>query len=111
MARFPTKQPALVQGALFVALCIFMGRFCAALAARWMEVMPVWPAAGLSLVFLLVCGIRLWPAVLLGAFLERASLGHSLLVAGGFGLANTLAGVSGVWLLRKTHFRPKLERL
>src|SRR5262249_3971218 len=34
---------------------------------------PIWPAAGFALGFVLLCGIRVWPAILLGAFAVNAT--------------------------------------
>jgi two-component sensor histidine kinase/integral membrane sensor domain MASE1 len=64
---------------------------------------PVWPASGLALAVLMMCGIRLWPAILLGRLLAGWLSGSQqpfwaeLLLAS----ANTLAAVLPLMLTRK----------
>ena len=62
---------------------------------------PIWPAAGLSLVAVLVCGYRIWPGVLLGSFLSNVWAGIDdltlqavmipLIIAGGAALQAVVA--------------------
>ncbi|MEG3620055.1 CHASE domain-containing protein [Magnetovibrio sp. PR-2] len=62
---------------------------------------PIWPAAGLSLVAVLVCGYRIWPGVLLGSFLSNVWSGWDgfsfqavtipLIIAGGAALQAVVA--------------------
>ena len=61
---------------------------------------PVWPAAGLDLVALLVFGIRFWP-VLLAAYLSTTfARPMDLMVGCGISLANVFRALAGVWLFR-----------
>jgi|SRR5215467_2061523 len=39
---------------------------------------PVWPATGFALAILLIRGYRVWPAILIGAFLANASTAGSI---------------------------------
>ncbi|MGB6899746.1 MAG: MASE1 domain-containing protein, partial [Candidatus Acidiferrum sp.] len=52
----------------------------------------VWPCTGIAIVALLFFGYRVWPGILIGAFLVNlttaGSVGTSMLIAGG----NTLEG-------------------
>ena len=63
---------------------------------------PVWPASGIALAALLICGYSVWPAVAAGAFLLvfLSSLPHwaAIVYAGG----TTLAAVVGAFLLERT---------
>ncbi|MGZ6164025.1 MAG: MASE1 domain-containing protein, partial [Myxococcaceae bacterium] len=43
----------------------------------------VWPATGIALAALLIRGVRLWPAVLVGAVVANVLSGASFLVASG----------------------------
>jgi PAS domain S-box-containing protein len=71
----------------------------------------VWPPTGIALALLLLFGYRLWPGLLLGAFLVNASVGAPLLAALAIGAGNMLEAVVGVYLLRTFGFRNSLDRL
>src|SRR5687768_17076226 len=72
----------------------------------------VWPASGLSLAALLLLGNRLWPAIVLGAFLTNLWTGAPLHSAMGIAIGNTLEALAGVALLRYIPgFSPSLERV
>ncbi len=70
---------------------------------------PIWPATGLALGFVLVCGVRVWPAILLAAFAVNATneiagaTSTSLLVtSSAIAIGNTLEAVvsgylTGLW--------------
>jgi PAS domain S-box-containing protein len=74
-------------------------------------VTPVWAPSGISLAALLIFGRRLWPAVLVGAFISNATSGVGLLVAAAIAVGNTLEASAGAFLLEKVGFRSTLERL
>jgi len=63
---------------------------------------PVWPASGIALAALLICGYSVWPGVAAGAFLLvfLSPLPHwaAIVYAGG----TTLAAVVGAFLLERT---------
>ncbi len=69
----------------------------------------VWPPTGLALAALLVLGYRVWPGVLLGAFVAGLSapasgpvgLASLLGASGGIGLGNTLEALAGAWLVQR----------
>jgi PAS domain S-box-containing protein len=70
----------------------------------------VWPPTGIALAALVLGGLRLWPAVAVGAFLAALSTGpaaFALATAAG----NTLEAVLGAALLRRLDFRADLGRL
>jgi len=62
---------------------------------------PVWPPTGITLAALLILGNRVWPGILLGAFLANittaGSVTTSLAIAGG----NTLEGLVGAYLVSR----------
>ena len=68
----------------------------------------VWPPTGIALAALLLRGVRLWPAVLLGALVANLLSGASFPVASGIGIGNTLEAVLAAFLLRRV-FRIHLE--
>ena len=61
----------------------------------------VWPPTGIALAALLLRGVRLWPAVMLGAVVANAWNGASLWAALGIGIGNTLEAILAVWLLTR----------
>ncbi|MBA4742193.1 MAG: PAS domain S-box protein [Azoarcus sp.] len=68
------------------------------------HISPIWPAAGLALVALLVCGRRCWPGVWLGAFASFPDFepGASwLLLSSAIATGATLQALLGATLVRK----------
>jgi signal transduction histidine kinase len=61
----------------------------------------VWPPAGIALVVLWRGGLRLWPAVWLGAAAANYTIGQSLPVSLAVGLGNSLEAVAGAWLAQR----------
>src|SRR5690242_10798064 len=61
----------------------------------------VWLPSGTALAALLLFGYRLWPAILLGAFLVNLFNGAPLLVAVGIAIGNTLEALVGTFLLKR----------
>jgi signal transduction histidine kinase/integral membrane sensor domain MASE1/CheY-like chemotaxis protein len=81
------------------------------LASLAPQVTLVWPATGFALAAVVLLGLRVWPAIALGAFLANVTTAAPPLVAAGIALGNTLEAVTGGWLLGHAGFRPRLGRL
>ncbi|OIQ79741.1 cyclic di-GMP phosphodiesterase Gmr [mine drainage metagenome] len=64
----------------------------------------VWSPAGLALAALLIFGRRLWPGVLLGAFMLALTDGVPAMTAVGMAVGSTLEALLGAWLLERTGF-------
>jgi integral membrane sensor domain MASE1/anti-sigma regulatory factor (Ser/Thr protein kinase) len=79
-----------------------------ALAFDSPSVTAVWPPTGIALAALVLGGRRLWPGVLLGAFLANVTTDVPVYTAAGIALGNTLEAVVGAWLLNRVRFRPAL---
>lgn len=63
---------------------------------------PNWPSASVALAAALIGGRRLWPGIFIGSFLANATLfDASVWVAVGVSVTNTLAPVTGAWLIRR----------
>ncbi|MGA5821957.1 MASE1 domain-containing protein [Kitasatospora sp. NPDC094028] len=75
------------------------------------KVTPLWPPTGIALTCLLLFGLRIWPAVALGAFLVIASSGPPTWGSLGVVAGNTLAPVAACLMLRRAGFRIELDRL
>jgi len=71
---------------------------------------PVWPAYGVALGAILLCGYRIWPAVLSAAFVIAFLSPESALTALGQAAGSTLAAVTGVFLLRLVNFDNSVSR-
>ena len=64
------------------------------------NVTAVWPPSGIALGALLLFGIRLWPAITVGAIIVDVSVGLPLLPASGIAMGNTLAAIIGLFLVK-----------
>ena len=72
----------------------------------------VWPATGIALAALVTFGYRLWPGLLVGAFVANVLTGAPPLVALGIAVGNTLEAVVGTYALQRIPgFRPSLDRI
>ena len=65
------------------------------------QVTVIWPPTGISLAAVLLLGPRIWPGILLGAFLTNLTAHEPILAALGIASGNTLEALSGAWLLRR----------
>lgn len=73
---------------------------------------PVWPAYGIALAAILVCGYRVWPGVAAGAFLVAFFSSVSHLAAFGQATGATVAAMTGAFLLHRiADFNSSLSRL
>ncbi|WP_406415072.1 MASE1 domain-containing protein [Streptomyces sp. NBC_01614] len=75
------------------------------------QVTPFWPPTGIALVALMLWGLRMWPAVAVGAFVVNVTLGPSILPVLAIAAGNTIAPICACLLLRRAGFRPALDRL
>jgi diguanylate cyclase (GGDEF)-like protein len=87
---------ALVFAAYFLA-----GKLALALAFINSSVSPVWPSTGVALAALILGGYRLWPAVLLGAFLVNVTTAGSVATSFVIAVGNTLEGLLGAYLIHR----------
>src|SRR5262245_29542557 len=61
----------------------------------------IWPPAGIALAALLVLGARVWPGVLLGAFLVNVTTAGSLATSAGIAVGNVLEALVGCYLVNR----------
>src|ERR1700684_156781 len=77
-----------------VALVYFAGaKFGLSLAFTTKQVTALWPPTGIAVAALLLFGLRVWPAIALGAFAINAIIGDSLLIAAAIAVGNTAGPV------------------
>jgi PAS domain S-box-containing protein len=72
---------------------------------------PVWAPTGIAIASLFLFGVRLWPAVAVGAFVANATSDASIAVSAAIAVGNTLEAVVGSELLRRAGVRPALDRV
>jgi len=73
---------------------------------------PVWPAYGIALAAILICGYRVWLGVAAGAFVVAFFSPVPHIAALGQAAGATLAAMTGAFLLHRTaNFHPSLSRL
>jgi PAS domain S-box-containing protein len=88
---------------LVVLLTIFYvvaGKFGLTLASVHASASPVWPPTGIAFAAFLVLGRRVWPAILVGAFLVNVTTAGSVATSIGIAIGNTLEGRLGADLVR-----------
>ena len=78
---------ALLTLSYFVA-----GKFGLSLAFVHASASPVWPPTGIAFTAFLVLGRRVWPAILVGAFLVNVTTAGSVAASIGIAIGNTLEG-------------------
>src|SRR5258705_7258938 len=61
----------------------------------------VWPPTGIALAAFLLLGNRIWPAILLGAFLVNLSTAGTVATSIAIAAGNTLEGLIGAYLVNR----------
>ena len=62
---------------------------------------PIWPATGLALSAVMLLGYRIFPAILIGAFLANATTAGSMTTWSAIAVGNTLECLVGGWLINR----------
>src|SRR2546426_12673295 len=86
--------------ALDVAYCI-AGKLGLRLAFVHVSAATVWPPTGIALPAFLLLGVRVWPAIFVGAFLVNLTTAGSLATSIGIAAGNTLEGVVAAYLVNR----------
>src|SRR5256712_2114166 len=90
-----------VAAALLAAVYLAVARWGLRLAFVNPSATPIWPPTGIALAALLVLGYRVWPGILLGAFLANLLTAGSVASSIGIAVGNTLEGVVGAYLVNR----------
>jgi integral membrane sensor domain MASE1 len=113
MERPPWLHPRLAVALQILGLAVayyLAAQFGLRLALVQAQASPFWPPTGISLVALLVLGVRVWPGIFLGQFaVEMMALPSIYAVPSAAG--KTLACLAAYFLLRRVGFRLELDRL
>src|SRR5512132_138529 len=91
----------LLRAAGIVALYYASGRLGLALATVNDSATAVWPPTGIALAALLLYGVRMWPAILVGAFLVNSAVSGPGAVSAAIAVGNTLEALAAAWLVRR----------
>src|SRR5579864_13570 len=108
------RQARLVYAAALAAVGAFYyggARLGLALSVAHGVITPVWAPTGIALAALVLLGRRMWPAVLVAAFVANATHGTSVPVALLISIGNTAEAVIGRELLARARFRPAMDRV
>lgn len=84
----------------FAAVYFVAARFCLDLATINKNVSPVWVPSGIAFGILYLGGVRVLPAVSLGAFLANLSIGSNMNVVIPITIGNTLEALAGINIYR-----------
>ncbi|MBZ5625446.1 MAG: MASE1 domain-containing protein [Acidobacteriia bacterium] len=91
----------LAAGMAVAAVYFVAGKLGLTLAIVNPSATVVWPPAGIALAAFLVLGYRVWPAILLAAFLVNLTTAGNAATCLGIALGNTLEGVVGAFLVNR----------
>ena len=86
---------------ILAAIYFVVGKLGLSLALVNPSATAVWPPAGIALAALLVLGYRVWPGILLGAFLVNLTTAGSAATSVGIAIGNTLEGLIGAYLVNR----------
>jgi PAS domain S-box-containing protein len=118
LRRFSRARSAggtrLADALVFVAVgSVYVGaaKLGLALSVAHGVITPVWAPTGIALASMILFGRRLWPAILVAAFIANVTDGVSSPVALAIAVGNTLEAVVGSELLALARFRPALDRV
>lgn len=82
------------------------------LAFTTKQITAVWPPTGIAVAALLLFGYRVWPGILLGAFISNALAHEPLFTAAGISIGNTLGPLLAAYGLRRSvAFENAMQRL
>lgn len=77
------------------------GKLGLQLAYVYASATAVWPCTGIAIAALLVFGYRVWPGILIGAFLVNLTTAGSVETSIGIAIGNTLEGLAGCYLVSR----------
>ena len=103
-------QRQLFEGLIVIAVYFGAARLGLSLAFLNASVSPIWPPTGVAIAAVLLLGFRVWPAILVAAFLANLFTPVSPVVAAGIAAGNTLEALLAGFILQKLNFHNALDR-
>ena len=104
----PRPWPYLAGVLALAAVYFVAGKLGLRLASVNASATAVWAPTGIALAAFLILGYRVWPAVLLSAFLVNVTTAGSVVTSISIGAGNTLEGIVGAYLVNR--FDPALHK-
>src|ERR1700716_1048763 len=102
MESVPRPRPFDLLASLTVtAVYMIAGKIGLSLASVNASATAVWPPAGIALAAFLVLGYRVWPGILLGAFLVNLTTTGIVSSSIAIAVGNTLEGLLGAYLVTR----------
>ncbi len=106
--RIATPSPAgtnlrkdLLMGVALATAYFVAGKMGLRLASVNPSATAVWAPTGITVAAFLMLGYRVWPGILLGAFLVNATTAGSLATSLAIAAGNTSEGLLGAWLVNR----------
>jgi integral membrane sensor domain MASE1 len=87
--------------AVLIAIYFVAGKFGLTLAFLNASASAVWPPTGIAIAALVILGLGIWPAILIGAFLVNITTAGSLVSSAAIAAGNTLEAVTGAYLVTR----------
>jgi len=97
MKHRPRPTPAVV--AVLTVVYFAAGKLGLTLAFLNASATPVWPPTGIALAALILLGLRVWPAIFVGAFFVNLTTAGGVVSSLGIAAGNALEAVLGAWLI------------
>ena len=90
-----------LRNALTAAVYFFVGKAALSLAFLHPSITVVWPSTGVAIAACLLGAYRVWPGVLVGAFLVNQTTMGTVLTSATIAAGNTLEALLGAYLLNR----------
>jgi len=97
----PRKIPTLPAISAVALIYFVAGKLALNLAFVNASASAVWPPAGIALAALLVFGLRVWPAIFVGALVVNVTTAGNIFTSVGIATGNTLEALCGAWLVNR----------
>jgi signal transduction histidine kinase len=95
------KALTLFLNVLLAGIYFYSAKFGLSLAFVNESATAVWPPTGIALAAAIFFGTRMWPGILIGAFLINYTVDQSLFVASVIAIGNTLEAIVGASLVHR----------
>ncbi len=98
---FPNPRKDLAKSLLVVAAVFLAGQLGLRITDLHPPVSPVWPPTGVAIAALILLGYRIWPAILIAAFLICESASTPLKASIAISIGETVSVLTGAYLINK----------
>jgi diguanylate cyclase (GGDEF)-like protein/PAS domain S-box-containing protein len=97
----PSQFPRIIAVILILVVYFLVGKASLTFASIHPSATPVWLPTGIALAAFLLWGYRIWPGILLGAFLLNLTTAGSAATSCGIAVGNTLEAITGAYLVTR----------